>query len=113
MPIETGSKSDPGVRIEEEDEEAIDDGENDSDVIIMKSLQHVGNKTHSFTSIPDKLQRLCYVAKEWVVDYMVFNNPFLNSLEILNLIHEAWERAENTEKNYQERTKACDTLVGC
>ena len=48
----------------EEDEGALNDRENDSDVIIMKSLQRVGNSTHSFTSIPGKLQRLCYVAKE-------------------------------------------------
>jgi len=78
----------------------------------MKSLQCMGNKTRSFTSIPDKLQRLCYVAKEWVADYTLFNNPFLSSLEILNLIHEGWERADDTEKNYQERTKACDALIG-
>jgi len=68
MAIETG----------EEDKEALNDGENDSDVIAMKSLQRVGNKTRSFTSIPDKLQRLCYVAKEWVADYTLFNNPFLS-----------------------------------
>jgi len=86
----------------EKDEGALNNGENDSDVIIVKSLQHVGNKTRSFTSILDKLQCLCYVAKEWVTDYTLFNNPFLSSLEILNLIHEAWERAEDMEKNYQE-----------
>jgi len=85
-----------------EDEGALNDGESDSDMIIVKSLQRMGNKTHSFTSIPDKLQRLCYVAKEWVADYTLFNNLFLSSLEILNLIHKAWERAEDTEKNYQE-----------
>jgi len=79
----------------------------------MKSLQCVRNKTRSFTSIPDKVQCLGYVAKEWVSDYTLLHNPFLSSLEILNLIKEAWERAEDVQMNYQERTKACDTLVEC
>jgi len=111
--IETDNEYDRTVRPGEEDEETPNDEEYDSDVIIVKSLQHVGKVTRSFTAIPDKLQRLCYVVKEWVADYTLFNNPFLSSLDILNLIHEAWERAEDKENNYQERTKACDTLVGC
>jgi len=98
--IETNSDYDPTVPTGEEDEVAIDDGENDLDMIIMKSLQRIGNKTCLFISILDNLQRLCYMAKEWVADYTLFNNPFLSSLEILNLIHEAWKRVEDAEKNY-------------
>jgi hypothetical protein len=87
------------------------DDDYDSDVMVVKSLQRVGRVTRSFSAIPDQLQRLCCVAKEWVANYTLFKNPFLSSLDVLNLIHEAWERAQDKEKSYTERTKACDALV--
>ena len=87
------------------------DDDDDSDMMVMKSLQCVGRVTPSFSVIPDQLQKLCFVAKECVGNYTLFNNPFHISLDVYNLIYEAWERAQDTEKCYQAQTKACDSLV--
>jgi len=61
--IEPESEYDHVVPLGEEDKGTPDE-EYDLDVVLVKILQQVGKVTRSFTAIPDKLQRLCFVAKE-------------------------------------------------
>ena len=65
------------------------DDDDNSDVMVEKSLLRVGRVSRSFSAMPDQLQRLCFVAKECIANYTLFNNPFLSSLDVLNLINEA------------------------
>ncbi|RPB25704.1 hypothetical protein L211DRAFT_848029 [Terfezia boudieri ATCC MYA-4762] len=94
----------------EDQEEPRNSGDGSgSDVVEIKQLQHSGRKTRSFASIPHKLQGLCYLAQTFITDYTFFKLPFLSALDIINLVDEAWDWAQEHEKSYLKRTKACPT----
>jgi len=93
------------------DQRLWDDEENESDVVEVKRLQDGGKRTRSFAAIPQKLQGLCFIAQNWVTDYTFFRLPFLSSLDVINLIQEAWEEAQDQERAYPLCTKACEALV--
>jgi len=88
-----------------------DDEGDESDIVEVKRLQDRGKRILSFAVIPQKLQALCFIAQNWVTDYTFLRLPFLSSLHMINLIHEAWECAQDQEKAYPPRTKACKALV--
>jgi len=77
----------------------------------VKRLQHGGKRTSSLAAIPLKLQGLCFTAQTWITNYTFFRLPFLSSLDVINLIQEAWEWAQDQEKAYPPSTKACEPLV--
>ncbi|RPB18175.1 hypothetical protein L211DRAFT_854379 [Terfezia boudieri ATCC MYA-4762] len=95
---------------EQEEEERNSADGSDSDVVEIKGLPNSGRKSRSFAAIPPKLQGLCYVAQNWVMDYTFFKCPFLSALDVINLIDEAWEGAQDQEKSYLRRTKACEQV---
>ena len=94
-----------------DDQRLRDDEEDESDIMEVKRLQDGGKRTRSFAAIPQKLQGLCFIAQKWVTDYTFFRLSFLSSLDVINLIQEAWEWAQDQERAYPPRTKACEALV--
>ncbi|RPB19005.1 hypothetical protein L211DRAFT_853566 [Terfezia boudieri ATCC MYA-4762] len=96
----------------EDQEEPRNSGDSSgSDIVEIKQLQHNGRKTRSFASIPHKLQGLCYLAQTFITDYTFFKLPFLSALDIINLVNEAWDWAQEHEKSYLKRTKACEAFI--
>ena len=83
----------------------------ESSVIVVKQLTTSKRKTRSFASVPDELQGLCYIAHTWVTDFTLFGNPFLNAMDMINMVHQAWEFAQDTEQNWAKRTDECGTMV--
>ena len=61
----------------------------ESSVIVVKQLITSKRKMRSFISVPDELQRLCYIAHTWVTDFTLFDNPFINAINMINIIHQA------------------------
>jgi len=94
-----------------ETEQFRDDEGDESNVVEVKRFQDGGKRTKSFAAIPQKLQGLCVISQNWVTDYTFFRLPFLSSLDVMNLIQEVWEWAQDQEKAYPPRTKACEALV--
>jgi len=74
-------------------------------------LEQTGWQSQSFLAIPQSLQELCFVAQAWVSEYIYFKNSMLNSLNVIHLVNDACEFAQDREKYYQKRTKACNLLV--
>jgi len=74
-------------------------------------LEQSGHLSRSFLAIRRSLQGLYFVAQAWVTEYIYFKNPMLNSLDVIHLVNNAWEFAQDREKAYQKRTKACNYLV--
>jgi len=77
----------------------MDDEEDESDVVEVKRLQDRGKRIRSFAAILQKLQGLCFITQNWVTDYTFFRLPFLSSLDVINLIQEAWEWAQDQESD--------------
>ena len=88
----------------------IPDMESD-DLREVMHLKQSGRPSQSFLVIPQSLQGLYFVAQAWVTEYTYFKNPILNSLDVIHLVNDVWEFAQDTEKAYQKRTKACNSLV--
>ena len=74
-------------------------------------LEQTGRQSRSFIAIDSELQGLCFVAQALVTEYTYFRNPLLCALDVIHLVNEAWEFAQDREKTYLKRTKACDSLV--
>jgi len=106
MPSEESEseREDTEYYIEVPDTESDDLGE------VMR-LKQTGWPSRSFLTIPQYLQGLCFVAQAWVSEYTYFKNPMLNSLDVIHLVNDTWEFAQDREKYYQKRTKACNSLV--
>ena len=102
-------KSHDGESDPEREREVTDS--TDSDVIQVKRLQESGRQTRSFAALPEKLQRLCYVAQTWVADYTLFQQPLLSALDVINLVNDAWRWAQDQEESYLQRTKDCSIFV--
>ena len=58
-----------------------------------------------------KLQAIIQVAQKYMSDYTLFTNPFLAALDILYLIEEAWEFAQDSQQKYEEINKDSKVLV--
>ncbi|KAF8416583.1 hypothetical protein EV426DRAFT_578631 [Tirmania nivea] len=88
-----------------------DDEASESDEVVVKQLLSNGKKSRSFAAILSELQSLCFIAQAWITDYTFFRLPFLSSLDVINLIHESWETAQDEKKSYLWRTKEYATLL--
>jgi len=77
----------------------------------VMQLEQTGRESQSFVAIAPKLQPLCFVAQAWVSNYTYFYNLFVNSFDMIYLINDAWEFAQDHEKSYLMKTKLCATLV--
>ncbi|RPB18951.1 hypothetical protein L211DRAFT_899492 [Terfezia boudieri ATCC MYA-4762] len=95
-----------------EDQEELRNSGNGSgsDVVEIKQLQHSSWKTRLFASILHKLQGLCYLAQTFITNYTFFKLPFLSILDIINLVDEVWDWAQEHEKNHSELNAMDPTL---
>jgi len=88
----------------------VQDTESD-DVGEVMWLEWTGRQSRSFIAIPQHLQALCFLAQAWVIEYTYFRNLLLNALDVIYLVNDTWNFAQDREKSYEKRTKACDSLL--
>jgi len=68
-------------------------------------------RTRSLGAVGLKLQAIVQVVQKYVSDYTLFTNPFLAALDILHLIDEAWEFAQDSQQKYEKIKKDSKALV--
>jgi len=79
-----------------------------------EEIERAQNRTlrmSSFGAVRPKLQAIVQVAQKCVSDYMLFTNPFLAALDILYLVDEPWEFAQDSQQKYEEKNKDSKALV--
>ena len=96
---------------EDLEEEITNVCDSESDVIVIQRPRETGRKSRSVNAIPNHLQRLCFVAIEWVTDFTFFTKPFIGSMEVIDMINDAWDWAQDAESSYHEKTTPCGTYV--
>jgi len=119
----TGSKH---IRIQEKPIDIRDDGENepyygsgdderdaqaeDSDCVEINPPPRA-DRCRSLSTIADRLQGLVRRAQADVIDYTLFTMPFLSPVEVLFLLTDSWERAQDAERRFESKNKAVDSYV--
>jgi len=83
----------------------------ESDDEEIKRPQNRILRMRSFGAVGPKLQAIIQVAQKYVSDYTLFTNPFLTALDILHLVDEAWEFAQDSQQKYEEINKDSKALV--
>jgi hypothetical protein len=105
---------------DEEDDDDRNNGEGDSDSDVDDDSRMTtdvprpweqGRRSRSFASIPNNLQTLCYHAQRYVASHTLFRNPMMTGMDVLRHLGVAWDDAQDTVRQYQARTKECDSLV--
>jgi hypothetical protein len=87
-----------------------DTTEEDSDCMEVKPPPQT-DRSRALSTIPDKLQGLVRRAQADITHYTLFRMPFLSPVEILFLLSDSWERAQDAERRFELKTKAVDTYV--
>jgi len=103
------------IEIDEDEGDKIyrnsdEDEGGDSDCIEIKPPPRTDH-CHSLSTIPDRLQGLVRRAQIEITNHTLFTMPFLSLVEVLFLLADAWERAQDKERKYEAKTKAVDTYV--
>jgi len=82
----------------------------DSDCVEIKPPPQT-ERSRSLSTIPDRLQGLVRQVQIEVTNHTLFTMPFLSPVEVLFLLADAWERAQDRERRYEAKTKAVDAYV--
>ncbi|KAF8416532.1 hypothetical protein EV426DRAFT_721788 [Tirmania nivea] len=106
--IEIGEDQEPYCSIS--DKERVNADAEDSDCVEIKPLPRT-DRCRLLSTIPDRLQDLVRHAQNEVADYTLFTMPFLSPAEVLFLLSDAWERAQDSERKYEEKNKAVDAYL--
>lgn len=92
------------------DEEPRHTTAEDSDCVEIKPPPRA-DRCRSLSTIPDKLQGLVRCAQDDIANYTLFTKPFLSPVEILFLLSDAWERAQDSQRRFELKTKSVDAYV--
>ena len=84
-----------------------------SDVVEIKRPEKSGRESRTFTALPNKLQRICFIAQACISNYTLFGQPLLGAFDVINRVNDTWEWAQDQEKSYKNPTRPCDSFVGC
>jgi len=99
--------------VEDEDDNKTDGDEEEEalDVEIVEKPRNSAIRSRSFGGVAPNVQALVYAAQMYVSEYTLFTNPFLSSTDVLHLLREAWNFAQDQETRYEEASKESITLV--
>jgi len=103
------------VEIDEDEDEQIyriSDNEQaeDSNCVEVKPPPQT-ERRHSLLTIPDRLQGLVQWAQIEVTNHTLFTMPFLSPVEVLFVLADVWEQAQDKERWYEAKTKAVDSYM--
>jgi len=82
----------------------------DSDCVEIKPPPQT-ECSRSLSTIPDRLQGLVWRAQIQVTNHTLFTMPFLSPVELLFVLADVWEHAQDTERRYEAKTKAVNSYV--
>ena len=46
-----------------------------------------------------------------MTDFTLFGNPFLNAIDIMNIVYQAWKFMQNIEQTWAKRTDEYNIMV--
>jgi len=103
------------VEIDEDEDEQIyrisdNEQDEDSDCIEIKPPPQT-ERGSSLSTIADRLQGLVQRAQIEVTNHRLFTMPFLSPVEVLFVLADVWEQAQDKERRYEAKTKAVDSYV--
>ena len=90
--------------------ETADAEAEDSDCVEIKPPPRA-DRCRCLSTIPDKLQYLVRRAQTDIVDYTLFTMPFMSPVEVLFLLSDAWEGAQDSERKFKLKNKAVDAYL--
>ena len=96
---------------EDDDKTDGDEEEKASDVEIVEKPRNSAIRSQSFGRVAPNVQSLVHAAQKYMSEYTLFTNPFLSSTDVLHLLREAWNFAQDQETRYEEASKESMTLV--